>query len=151
MPSKSELESMLIDAYEKRYGKGSVIRLQYNGTTEPKGIYHHWQLWYKDDNGIVRCNSNIYAISFDGKNFEWYGSDPTNLPSIPKKTFTEILQEKINELAKTGKITYAEIINSDENLKKARVFIKTDTEEGVYIVWIDQNGNLQKVKTAFER
>lgn len=143
MATRSELEQALLNAYKRRYGEDSIIRLQYNGPTEPNGIYHHWQLWYKDENGVIRCNHDIYAISFDGKNFEWYNRDPTKLPTKPPASFQDSLLNALSSKVETGEILYFEIINSNDKIKKGRVFIKfANGDEGIYICSFDSENNL---------
>lgn len=145
MATKEELETALINAYKQRYGEDAVVKLQYNGTTEPNGIYHHWQLWYKDANGIVRCDSNIYAISFDGINFEWFNNNPAQ-EFIPQKTFTQKLSEKLKE---DVSIKYFEIISSNEEIKKAKVSaILSNNTSKTFLCYFDESENLVKEEIA---
>lgn len=147
--NKEEIEKELKTIYEKRYGTGAVLRIQYNG----KAIntpYHHWQLWYKDDNGVVHCNHDIYAYEDDKGDLHWYNMKPTPPPKpTPTTTFRDKLNNAIKNAISSGKIEYAEILSINENIQKARVFIKDSTTEGLYIVSLDKNENIVKTPTKW--
>lgn len=163
MATIKELETEVINAYKARYGEQKDLglpKLQYNGKipnhVDAKGNvidytpYHHWQIWYLDDDGAVK-EKPLYAYSVDDVNFAWHDTNPTVLLPKPstEKTFTQKLQDKIKTLIKAEAIDYGEIITVNKDLQKARVFIKDATKEGFYIVSIDENGDLIKKETSF--
>lgn len=165
MATKEELEAAVLDAFKARYGGQEDLglpKLQYNGKipnhVDAKGNvidytpYHHWQIWYLDDDGAVK-EKPLYAYSPDDVNFMWHDTDPTKLPPKPstEETFAQKLQKKIKVLITDGTIDYGEIIRVDEDLQRARVFIKDATKEAVYIVGIDADGNLIKKETNFDK
>jgi len=152
MASIEEKIKELEDAYRARYGEGCIVDIKDNGMIK-NTPYRHYQLWYKDDNGIVQCNHDIYIYIDANGNAEWYNKDPTKLPAKPstEKTFTQKLREKIEVLVNNGVIKYAEIIASDDKIKRARVFVKTDAEEGIFIAYLDKDGNLVKEATNYDK
>ncbi len=139
----------LEEAYRARYGEDAVVRIQDNGPIK-NTPYRNVQIWYRNDEGVVKCNSEVYLFIDDAGNAEWYGRDPTKLPER-RAPFSDILEEKIHEEMKKGAILYGEVLSVNERAERARVFIKTETEEGVYIVGVDEAGKLTKQKTSFER
>ena len=158
MATREELETAVLTAFKARYGEQKNIglpKLQYNGKianhVDAKGKiidytpYHHWQIWYLGDDGAVK-EKPIYAYSPDDKNFVWHDTNPTVIPPKPTitETFTQRLQNKLKGLITAGKIDYGEILAADDNLERARVFIKTGTTEKTYVVGINASGNLDK-------
>lgn len=137
-------------AYEARYGKDCIVNVRDNGLIR-NTPYHHVQVWYKDETGVVKCNSDIYLYVDAQGNAAWFNRNPCMLPPKPTATptFTTRVREKLTELVKNGSILYGEILASDDDAERARVFIKDDTREAVYVVGIDENGNLTKKETSF--
>jgi len=130
MATKEELENALINAYKAKYGEDAVVRLTYYGTTEPNGIYHHWILWYKEQDGTIRANHDIYAVSFDGVDFQWFNKDPTVLETAittPPETFDTKIRNRLKAKVQSGEFKYFEItsINSDIEKIFARI-VKSD-------------------------
>ena len=150
MSSVEEKIKELEDAYKARYGENCIVDVQDNGQIK-NTPYHHFQLWYIDDSGVVQCNSEIYLYVDKQGNAEWFNRNPCNLPSKPSATptFTVKIRNKIKELVKNGSIIYGEILASDDDAERARVFIKDEAKEAVYVVGMDEKGNLTKKETSF--
>ncbi|MEA3432059.1 MAG: hypothetical protein U9R01_05205 [candidate division WOR-3 bacterium] len=164
MTNLQEMEKALIAAYEKRYGKQvdmGLPRLQYNGRIPNKvnvdgsvidyTPYYHWQIWWLDDDGAVK-EKPIYAYSTDEIHFEWHDRNPTILPSKPstaKQSFGQELQDALKTLITEGTIDYYEILAVNEEIQRARVFIKDSTTEALYIVSLDADGNLIRKETTY--
>ena len=150
MSSVEEKIKELEDAYKARYGENCIVNVQDNGRIK-NTPYHHFQLWYRNDEGVIQCNSDIYLYVDEQGNAGWFNRNPCNLPPKPSATptFTEKLQDKIRELVNSGAILYGEILTSDDTTKRARVFIKDETKEAVYVVGMDEKGNLTKKETSF--
>jgi len=145
MATLEELKNELKGMYENRYGAGSVQEIR-----EQK--IHDWLyqfiIFYVDDDGVVKANHDCYCYSKDGANWYWYNTNPAPPPK-PAETFSQKLRTILKNAVDGGKVEYAEILAVDEELKKARIFIKTDTDEGVYIVHLDENNNIVKTRTSF--
>jgi len=148
MATLEELKNELKGMYENRYGAGSVQEIR-----EQK--IHDWLyqfiIFYVDDDGVVKANHDCYCYSKDGANWYWYNTKPVPPPKPIVNTFQVKLRETLKKAVIDGKIEYAEILGVDEDLKKARVFIKTANDEGIYIVSVDENGNIIKTKTSFDK
>jgi len=154
MTTKKELENEVKEAYKNRYGDNAVVKMDELKQVEPNSHFYHTVLYYKDDNGVVRANHDIYAFSDDETNFQWYNTNPTtNIPAKASTTMTfyNQIKNKIDNLTKQGTILYGEILSVNEQTKRARIFIKDANAEGVYIVWMDENGDIHKEKTSFDR
>jgi len=157
MTSKEEIESEIKSKIEARYGEGAVINIFHeelvNNKGEKTGV-HHWIVKYLDsESNIIKIDHDIYAdTDADGK-LHWRMTNPLTKYDViaTQQTFSQTIQEKINEMINKGTIIYGEIINVNEDAKRARVFLKTETEESIYIVWLDENNNLQKIETTFDR
>lgn len=145
MATFDELRNQLIKGYENKYGKDSVVEIR-----EQK--IHDWMyqfiIFYIDDNGIVRANHDCYAY-LNKKTNQWYWYNRNPIPEIPKTTnlFSDKLNISLKNAIKNNLIKYAEIININNDIEKARVYIKDDSDEGIYIVGLDENGNIVREKT----
>ena len=150
MASIEEKIKELEDSYKARYGENCIVNVQDNGQVK-NTPYHHFQLWYWNDDGVIQCNSDIYLYVDKQGNADWFNRNPCNLPPKPSTTptFTAKVRGKIKELVKKGSIVYGEILASDDEAERARVFIKDETNEAVYVVGMDENGNLTKKETSF--
>ena len=113
-------------------------RMYYNTTTGKIYVY--------DDVAGRWVNlGDFQSLSLD----EAYNNFGVNPAKVKIDTFSIKLRNAIKNAINTGKIEYAEVIAIDEDLEKARVFVKTNTDEGVYIIKLDEDGNLIKMKTSF--
>ena len=144
----NDLRNELKNLYENRYGAGSVQEIREQGI-------HDWLyqfiIFYIDDDGVVKANHDCYAYSRDGINWYWYNIKPMPpAKPITITTFRDKLQKAITNAISSGKIEYAEILSVNEEIKKARVFIKDATTEGNYIVSLDASGNISKISTSFK-
>jgi len=154
MATVEEIEGEIKNAIEKRYGEGSVKDIFHEQLKDANGnltSVHHWVVKYIDDNSILHVDHDFYAEDDGSGNLYWRNVNPLRKFEVvaPTQTFADKIRQKINDMVKNGDALYAEIISVNEELERARAFIKTDTEEGTYIVWIDESGNIQKVKTSF--
>ena len=154
MATVDEIEGEIKNAIEKRYGEGAVKDIFHeelrDANGNPTGV-HHWVVKYIDDNSILHVDHDFYAEEDKEGNLYWRNINPLKKFEViaPTQTFSDKIRQKINDMVKNGEALYAEIISINEELERARAFIKTDSEEGTYIVWIDEQENLQKVKTSF--
>lgn len=143
----------LLQKFRAKYGDEAVVGLQYNGKTENiqdgrLQPFHGWQVFYKEGE-IVKVDNDIYGYESEDGSIAWLGKEPAPTQT-PSETFTQKLMNKINALIQNGTIIYAEPLAINEQAKKARVFVKNAAGEGVYIVSMDENGNLDiSTKTNF--
>ncbi|MBC7128393.1 MAG: hypothetical protein H5T45_01510 [Thermoplasmatales archaeon] len=130
MTTREELEQALIGAYKAKYGEDAIVKLNYYGTTEPNGIYHHWILWYRDEKGVIKANHDIYAVSFDGTNFEWFNKDPTIFEVIvpTPETFDIKIRSKLKGKVQNGELKYFEITDINSDIEK--VYAKVVKQDG---------------------
>ena len=154
MATVEEIEGEIKNAIEKRYGEGAVKDIFHEELRDANGNLtgvHHWVVKYIDDNNILHVDHDFYAEEDKEGNLYWRNINPLKKFEViaPTQTFADKIRQKINDMVKNGEALYAEIISINEELERARAFIKTDAEEGTYIVWIDEQENLQKVKTSF--
>ena len=153
--NETEVINEVKNAIEARYGEGAMLKYQLTkiepkATPEEQPLYH-LIVAYKDDEGVVHIDHDIYLFSTDGENFDWYNSNtPKRLnPPSPssKPTFLELLMEKLDA---TDAIDYYEILAVNEGKKKARVFtVLSDGTEKTVIVWINKDGTLDWKVTTF--
>lgn len=154
MTTVEEMENEIKNAIEGRYGEGAVKDIFHeelvDASRNATGI-HHWVVKYVDDNNILHVDHDFYAEEDDEGNLYWRNVNPLRKFELPDQTqtFGDKIRQKINDMVKNGQALYAEIISINEELERARIFLKTDSEEGTYIAWLDEQGNLQKVKTSF--
>ncbi|MBC7091336.1 MAG: hypothetical protein H5T50_05440 [Nitrososphaeria archaeon] len=154
MATVEEIELEIKNAIEKRYGEGAVKDIFHEQLRDANGNLtgvHHWVVKYIDDKSILHVDHDFYAEEDSNGNLYWRNVNPLAKFELMQQTqtFADKIRQRINDMVKNGEALYAEIISINEELERARAFIKTDSEEGTYIVWIDENGNMQKIKTSF--
>ena len=152
MATKDDLINALTNAYNTRYGDGSVLSCDMIGALPSNPNFYRLKIIYTNDDGVVIENGNIIAYSSDGSNFTWAGKDPTQLPpkpTTPEPTFSDKIRQALIDDISAGNIKYFEIRNVDNDSERARAFIRNaDDTEDFYIVYFDKDGNLVKDKTS---
>lgn len=148
MATVEELENEMRNAIEGRYGEGAVKDIFHE---KINNTIHQWIVKYVDENNILHVDHDFYAEEDSNRNLYWRNYNPLSKfeTTTQTQTFADKIRQKLNEMVNSGEAIYAEIISINDELQRARIFLKTETEEGTYIAWIDENGNLQKVNTNF--
>lgn len=111
---------------------------------------YRYDLHFLDDKGIIRYKRINIAVKNKGTPEEmacFYNENYIPSTTPPPETFIQKLIKKLNEHTN---VNYYEILNSNDNLKKARVFIQTTTNIDKFIIaYIDAAGNLAWTDTTF--
>ena len=154
MATLEELLDDLRTTYENRYGPNSVLECSYIGPLKSNPNFHRFKIIWVDDDNVVKEKGDIMAFSLDNNNFLWAGKNPLSLPekiTSSSSLFRDRLLDKLISLKENGKIKYFEIININEDIECARVFIKDINDlENFYIVSVDDEGNLEKQETSLK-
>lgn len=131
MASATDLLSQINEHYD-------VVMIEPRGTTAG-GKIQEYDLWYRDSNGVVRFK-RLHIFTDNNGNAHWYSENP--IPrSSKEKSWAEILQEKAEEeLSKQEGVVFWNIINIDEDHKRA-----------ILEVWTDDGSSLKTKKVFFKQ